>query len=675
MLDKDNQRAINELVDSLGGHTDEAVPTKNGHHASVAGQSVLTDQDVLGILFNEVDKGLQWKDVYDGNFEPYYPSASEAVGALLLKLAFYTGKDPIQMERLIRGSALASTKFDERRKDTSWVLREITRAIEKTGDPYNPSRLILNHSKASENGNGAPSSPSSPYSSYDGDDGARAPLNLSLTRFASVERPSNERPMIIEGAIPQRFPSILYGDGGTAKSMLAASMLLDVSRGAETWMGKKVSKHGPVVYLDFELDLEEQSRRVYQLTEGEGLEKPPDDFYYLSGADHPVGPFLQEALRLAKEAGAVVVLLDSLGFALEGDAEASRDVLRFIRKYIKPFETAGIALVIVDHQSKLSPGESYHQKTPFGSVYKSNSCRSVIQVGVEDQREGELTVRLRHTKANFGGKFDPFNVRLLFHETKLEMHYQPLSATELVTDGSLNTKQKIRRLLAEGPAFPDDLAEEIGVGVGAVKNSLTALRKASEIEDTGATSESGARQVRLINFPSSPSLSYRADDGDDGGQSLTTRVVNVKSDEPYDVYIGRANSRLGLKQSDWHNPFVEGKDGSREEVVEKFEEYLLEDPHLVARLPEIRGQVLGCHCAPKPCHGDVLARLADLQEFLADPPEWFTDQARGILEDHTTLPDWTLDELASAVANEIPNVHEGEQALPLVRAKLEEMHS
>jgi predicted nucleic acid-binding Zn ribbon protein len=90
------------------------------------------------------------------------------------------------------------------------------------------------------------------------------------------------------------------------------------------------------------------------------------------------------------------------------------------------------------------------------------------------------------------------------------------------------------------------------------------------------------------------------------------RVVHVKSGEPYDVYIGRANPRNGLKKSVWANPFKIDEDGTREEVIEKYERCLLnERPDLVARLPELRGKVLGCWCAPEPCHGDVLIRLAE----------------------------------------------------------------
>ena len=96
---------------------------------------------------------------------------------------------------------------------------------------------------------------------------------------------------------------------------------------------------------------------------------------------------------------------------------------------------------------------------------------------------------------------------------------------------------------------------------------------------------------------------------------MSGRVVHVKH-EPYDVYIGRA-ARGGYKKSIWHNPFKVGGDGMRQEVIAKYERYLLEDrPDLMCRLPELQGKVLGCWCAPKPCHGNVLLRL--IHAFVAD---------------------------------------------------------
>lgn len=59
------------------------------------------------------------------------------------------------------------------------------------------------------------------------------------------------------------------------------------------------------------------------------------------------------------------------------------------------------------------------------------------------------------------------------------------------------------------------------------------------------------------------------------------------------------------------NPFVIGKDGTREEVIQKFEKYLLSNSELMQKLPELKGKTLGCFCSPYPCHGDILLNLAN----------------------------------------------------------------
>lgn len=69
------------------------------------------------------------------------------------------------------------------------------------------------------------------------------------------------------------------------------------------------------------------------------------------------------------------------------------------------------------------------------------------------------------------------------------------------------------------------------------------------------------------------------------------------------VYVGRPTI--------WGNPFVIGKDGSREEVIQLFEQHLLNSPRLMAQLPRLKGKDLICWCAPLPCHADVLLRYAN----------------------------------------------------------------
>lgn len=79
-------------------------------------------------------------------------------------------------------------------------------------------------------------------------------------------------------------------------------------------------------------------------------------------------------------------------------------------------------------------------------------------------------------------------------------------------------------------------------------------------------------------------------------------VVHCKKSN-YDVYIGRP--------SIWGNPYEIGKDGTREEVIKKFENYLINNKFLMNKLPEIKNKILGCWCSPNPCHGDILVKYAN----------------------------------------------------------------
>ncbi len=79
-----------------------------------------------------------------------------------------------------------------------------------------------------------------------------------------------------------------------------------------------------------------------------------------------------------------------------------------------------------------------------------------------------------------------------------------------------------------------------------------------------------------------------------------TKVVNCKKAK-YDIYIGRP--------SKWGNPFKIGKDGTRKQVIEKYQHWFLKQPRLLKNLSELEGKVLGCWCKPKSCHGDVLVKF------------------------------------------------------------------
>ena len=93
-----------------------------------------------------------------------------------------------------------------------------------------------------------------------------------------------------------------------------------------------------------------------------------------------------------------------------------------------------------------------------------------------------------------------------------------------------------------------------------------------------------------------------------------TTVVNKRL-APYDVDITRP-STWGNPWSHKANHHVQHVVGSKTAAIAEFEKWIRSQPELMARArKELRGKVLGCYCRqPGPCHGHVLARIADSKE-------------------------------------------------------------
>ncbi|MFC7341954.1 DUF4326 domain-containing protein [Saccharopolyspora griseoalba] len=119
-----------------------------------------------------------------------------------------------------------------------------------------------------------------------------------------------------------------------------------------------------------------------------------------------------------------------------------------------------------------------------------------------------------------------------------------------------------------------------------------------------------------------------SDDERELGEALLdghTIVVNVRKNGPHKylvpwlreedllTYVGHSGPRHSWPASDFASPFVAEAKRDRQAMVRHYEEWLDEQPELLARIRngELTGRALGCWCAPDPCHAHVLAQRAD----------------------------------------------------------------
>ena len=68
------------------------------------------------------------------------------------------------------------------------------------------------------------------------------------------------------------------------------------------------------------------------------------------------------------------------------------------------------------------------------------------------------------------------------------------------------------------------------------------------------------------------------------------------------------------RRTRWGNPYRIGRDGTREEVIERYRETLwrrIRNGEIdMKELAALDGKTLACWCTPQRCHGEILSRAA-----------------------------------------------------------------
>ena len=102
----------------------------------------------------------------------------------------------------------------------------------------------------------------------------------------------------------------------------------------------------------------------------------------------------------------------------------------------------------------------------------------------------------------------------------------------------------------------------------------------------------------------------------------TTTVVNIRTGDRGDVYVGRgAGGRVSAvpgTRGYFGNPIPLLDEAEREKVLDEYRAYferrIETDPTFRAEVLKLRGKRLACWCHPAMCHGDVIASWLNEEE-------------------------------------------------------------
>ena len=498
-----------ELDREQGGSSTNG--SRNGliYKEPAAPASSITDERVIE-LCRQAKNSAKFASLFDdGDTSAYGGDDSDADAGLLGIMALYT-KDPEQLERLWARSALAKrgkfNRADYRHRTISYVLSEATESYRDPGS----GRILLSSSSGPL---GIPSDDDNNESSDEDSSDAE------IVWFSKLGKPKPRR-HLIKDVCAKGYPLIVFGAGGVAKSFGTLLAGIAIAGGYDEWLGLRIMEHGTVLYLDFELEAEEQHRRVRDLCAGEGI-PIPEQLAYLSGVGRTVEKTFWNALKFCKEHEAVAVIIDSMGLAMQGDMEHARDVLAFHANYINPFRALGVTPLVVDHQGKLQTGEKHKDKSPYGSAYKAWVARSVLQFQYEEysRETHELDIRVRQTKTNFGPALEPFGVRFTFEVEKISTEIFEIEDAELAEEDTVPAQERILGVLQKGPATNKEIQDSTGLAVGTVRNKLSDLMQEGTVGEDGYQGRSKVYRL-LSSSPGNPRGTSDDDNKKAGGQAV-----------------------------------------------------------------------------------------------------------------------------------------------------------
>ncbi len=222
------------------------------------------------------------------------------------------------------------------------------------------------------------------------------------------------RKWFIEGLFPDRFPSMIYGAGGIGKSFVALIIAILACIGNQSFFNYRFIQAAiNVLFIDFELDEMEQTRRAQQIAKGFNLPDVPRNLHYYS-PEEPLRKLLPKLRSIIKSKKIRLIIIDSWG-ASATDGESVEEVVYILTK----LKELGVAVIILDHQSKNQAGENYRNKTPFGSVYKQNLARSVFQLQCVKAKDNQITLKLSHKKSNFSKLVNDIIFDINFEEDRI----------------------------------------------------------------------------------------------------------------------------------------------------------------------------------------------------------------------------------------------------------------
>lgn len=285
-----------------------------------------------------------------------------------------------------------------------------------------------------------------------------------------------ERRYALYPLLPLGQTCVLYGDGGSGKSLLAMSAAIALATMHPLPGGLRPNVEGTTLYLDYETNKEEQASRLRGLARGLGLVDAPEVHY--RQLVRPLADDLQAIKEDVRRLHPGLLVVDSIAPACGGEPESAEVILRFMNTLRELGPT--VTRLVLSHVSKSDVDK--RRARPFGSAYVRNMARSCWEIRRSNEDEADtLTVGLFHDKSNEDRLHAARSITFGFEvEDRITMMTSDIAdSPELAASTSLASR--IRSALRGGAKTLRDLAEELEAKPDSLGKTLRRMRDVQQL--------------------------------------------------------------------------------------------------------------------------------------------------------------------------------------------------
>ena len=228
---------------------------------------------------------------------------------------------------------------------------------------------------------------------------------------------------LIDRFILHQSPTLWFAPGGSGKSLLALALAVCCENGFDLFGTCEPTK---TLYLDWETDYQETTRRVSLIAEGlskiyeikkEEMALPSYLRMYL-----PLVNGTEELLETVNTYGYQLLIIDSVAPALGSDLISAAEVTRFFGS-VRRLNAEGITTLLITHISKGEKKDNKSQRTPFGSIFFENFPRLTWELRSEYREDDNSFLFGVFCRKSNVGKLEPKGYKLSFLPNCVDIEY------------------------------------------------------------------------------------------------------------------------------------------------------------------------------------------------------------------------------------------------------------